>query len=27
LLGGMLAMLWVLLRHYISGRLKSDLNT
>ena len=26
LLGGMLAMLWVLMRHYISGSLKSDLN-
>ena len=26
LLGGILAMLWVLMRHYISGSLKSDLN-
>jgi uncharacterized protein involved in exopolysaccharide biosynthesis len=26
LLGGMLAMLWVLFRHYISGSLKPDLN-
>jgi uncharacterized protein involved in exopolysaccharide biosynthesis len=27
LLGGMFAILWVLMRHYISGSLKSDLNT
>ena len=26
LLGGMLAIIWVLMRHYISGRLESDLN-
>ena len=26
LLGGMLSMIWVLMRHYISGSLKADLN-
>ena len=25
-LGGMLAIVWVLMRHFISGRLESDLN-